>query len=86
MLGQHVQGDVLCGGRLGLRLRLRGPLGGSDAHQYPLLNLEVTPAIGRPHRVMEVGGYLYVAIQPAGAPVALEIGRASCRERVYDLV
>ena len=39
------------------------------------LNLEVTPAIGRPHRVMEVGGHLYVALQPAGAPPALALDR-----------
>lgn len=68
MLGQHVQSDVLCEGRLGFRLRLWRPLSRRDAHQLVPLNLEVTPAIGRPHRVMEVGGHLYVVIQPAGAP------------------
>ena len=75
MLGQHVQSDVLCEGRLGFRLRLWRPLSRRDAHQLVPLNLEVTPALGRTHRVMEVGGHLYVVIQPAGAPPALALDR-----------
>lgn len=73
MLGQHVQSDVLCEGQLGSRLWFWRPLSRHDTRRLVPLDLEVTLAVGRLRRVIEVGEHLYIVTQPAGAPPALTL-------------